>query len=286
MKEIYFNVPRLPRVVCKLGKVFNSFVKIMVVAMVAHYDFSAETPYVEQELFAFKTGALVLILFFFIEFIQVLLEEAEADNGIGRIELIDILACIGARFVITACGVLMLMLLSKNFIKIQGDPIEITKTNPPKQITQVEYVSEYVDAESDKPLYPIGFEQNGTVVLSCSNADEIFVKEFIANNGALIDTRTIMLNNGSLGLMTENENISEIKFYDTQTSLSALLEMQEINGCILYVGSPNLTGYKGATNLHDAQLILVTPVKVTAEEKALLDASFTSVQIIGIETLK
>lgn len=284
MKEIYFNVPRFPRVVCKLGKVFNSFVKIMVVAMVAHYDFSADTPYAEQESFSLKIAALVLILFFFIEFIQVLLEEA--DNGGGRIDLTNILACIGARFVITACGVLMLMLLSKNFIKIQGDPIEITKTNPPKQITQVEYVSEYVDAESDKPLYPIGFEQNGTVVLSCSNADETFVKDFITNNGALIDTRTIMLNNGSLGLMTENENTSEIKFYDTQTSLSALLEMQEINGCILYVGSPNLTGYKGATNLHDAQLILVTPVKVTAEEKALLDASFTSVQIIGIETLK
>ena len=284
MKEIYFNVHRLPRVVCKLGKAFNSFVKIMVVAMVAHYDFSADTPYAEQESFSFEIGALVLILFFFIEFIQVLLEEA--DSGRGRIDLTTILACIGSRFVITACGVLMLMLLSKNFIKIQGDPIEITKTNPPKQITQVEYVSEYVDAESDKPLYPIGFEQNGTVVLSCSNADEIFVKEFIANNGALIDTRTIMLNNGSLGLMTENENTSEIKFYDTQTSLSALLEMQEINGCILYVGSPNLTGYKGATNLHDAQLILVTSVKVTAEEKALLDASFTSVQIIGIETLK
>lgn len=284
MKEIYFNVPRFPRVVCKLGKVFNSFVKIMVVAMVAHYDFSANTPYAEQESFSLKIAAWVLILFFFIEFIQVLLEEA--DNGGGRIDLTNILACIGARFVITACGVLMLMLLSKNFIKIQGDPIEITKTNPPKQITQVEYVSEYVDAESDKPLYPIGFEQNGTVVLSCSNADETFVKDFIANNGALIDTRTIMLNNGSLGLMTENENISEIKFYDTQTSLSALLEMQEINGCILYVGSPNLTGYKGATNLHDAQLILVTPVKVTAEEKALLDASFTSVKIIGMETLK
>lgn len=284
MKEIYFNVPRFPRVVCKLGKVFNSFVKIMVVAMVAHYDFSANTPYAEQESFSLKIAALVLILFFFIEFIQVLLEEA--DNGGGRIDLTNILACIGARFVITACGVLMLMLLSKNFIKIQGDPIEITKTNPPKQITQVEYVSEYVDAESDKPLYPIGFEQNGTVVLSCSNADETFVKDFIANNGALIDTRTIMLNNGSLGLMSENENTSEIKFYDTQTSLSALLEMQEINGCILYVGSPNLTGYKGATNLHDAQLILVTPVKVTAEEKALLDASFTSVKIIGMETLK
>lgn len=284
MKEIYFNVKRFPRVVCKLGKVFNSFVKIMVVAMVAHYDFSADTPYVEQEGFSFEIGALVLILFFFIEFIQVLLEEA--DSGRGRIDLTTILACIGSRFVITACGVLMLMLLSKNFIKIQGDPIEITKTNPPKQITQVEYVNEYVDAESDKPLYPIGFEQNGTVVLSCSNADETFVKDFIANNGALIDTRTIMLNNGSLGLMTENESVSEIKFYDTQTSLSALLEMQEINGCILYVGSPNLTGYKGATNLHDAQLILVTPVKVTAEEKALLDASFTSVKIIGMETLK
>lgn len=284
MKEIYFNVPRFPRVVCKLGKVFNSLVKIMVVAMVAHYDFSADTPYVEQESFSFKIGALILILFFFIEFIQVLLEEA--DNGGGRIDLTTILACIGARFVITACGVLMLMLLSKNFIKIQGDPIEITKTNPPKQITQVEYVNEYVDAESDKPLYPIGFEQNGTVVLSCSNADETFVKDFIANNGALIDTRTIMLNNGSLGLMTEDESVSEIKFYDTQTSLSALLEMQEINGCILYVGSPNLTGYKGTTNLHDAQLILVTPVKVTAEEKALLDASFTSVKIIGMETLK
>ncbi len=284
MKEIYIKVPKFSLIACKVGRIFLSLVKILVICMVAHYNFSTKASYIERESTSMKIAGLVLLLFFFIELIQVLLNEAEHEGS--KVSLTNLAFFIGARLIITACIVLLFMLLSKNFIKIQGDTIEVTKTNPPKQITQVEYVNEYVEAESDKPLYPINFEQNGTVILSCSNADEAFVKEFIANNGDLIDTRTIMLNNGNLGLMTENENVSEIKFYDTQTSMSTLLEMQDVNGCILYVGSPNLVGYEGTKTVHDAQLILVTPVKVTAEEKALLNESFKSVKIIGMETLK
>ena len=73
-------------------------------------------------------------------------------------------------------------------------------------------------------MFPIDFSTDGVFVLSCSKNDESFVEDFIKDNKTLVSTRTIMLNNGTtLEFMSENKNYSEIQFYNTDTSISALL---------------------------------------------------------------
>lgn len=69
---------------------------------------------------------------------------------------------------------------------------------------------------------------------------------------------------------------------------NSIIQIQVFLPCwgeILYVGSPNLACYE-VPNKHDARLILYSPVEVTEEERNSLNASFESVEVISVITIK
>lgn len=282
--DIEFKVPKIPRQICKIGCLVICILKIVVIAILAWYNTSTEVSSNEQLNNAMIIGIIATISFVVLEVLREIF--IESANGKDRIDLVIFELMIGARSAITISIMFAIFVILPNLIVFKGTPIEVIKQEEGDKVTNTHIEYEYVDEESDRPMFPINFSTDGIVVLSCSKSDESFVEDFIKDNKILVDSRTIMLNNGTLEFLTENENYSEVQFYNTDTSLSALLEKQDIHGEILYVGSPNLANYEGNRNMHDARLILYSPIEVTEEERILLNASFESVEVISVITIK
>lgn len=282
--DIEFKIPKIPRKICQIGCLAICILKIVAIAILAWYTVSTEVSSNEQLNNAMIIGIIATIFFVVLEALREIF--IEAAKGQDRIPLAIFELFIGARNIITICIMFSIFIILPNLIVFKGTPIEVIQQEEGDKVTNTHIQYEYVDEESNRPMFPINFSTDGVVVLSCSEKDKSLVEDFIKDNKTLVDTRTIMLNNGTLGFMAENENYSEVKFYNTDTSLSALLEKQDIHGEILYVGSPNLASYEGSPNMHDARLILYSPVEVTEEERTLLNASFESVEIISVITIK
>lgn len=282
--NVDFKVPQIPRLICKIGCVLICVLKIVAIVMLAWYTVSTEVSSNEQWNNAMIIGGIATVFFVILEVFRVIF--IESANGNDRINLVSFELLIGARSIITVSIMFAIFVILPNLIVIKGTPIEVVKQEKGDEVVNTHIEYKYVEEDSDRPMFPINFSTDGVVVLSCSKNDESFVENFVKDNKTLVDTRTVMLNNGTLGFMAENESYSEVQFYDTVTSISVLLEMQDIHGEILYVGSPNLEDYEGKQNVHDARLILYSPVEVTEKEKTLLNASFENVEIISVITVK
>ena len=278
------KVPRIPLFFCKLGKFIVAIAKITLIILIAGYDFPMGTEFMERQNISIIIGAISMVIFIILDFLHVIFDEAANEEE--QTPVSNIMFFISAGCSITACIMVAIMCVLPDIITIPGDPIEVTKQVSGKNTIQTNYIFKYLEAESDKPLYPINLEQSGVVILSMSSTDELFVRDFISNNTDLLSSHTLMFNNGVLNKMPETQDLYALEFYDIQTSMTELLESQNITFDVLYVGSPNLSNYSGEPFKHNTRLIVVTQETVTAEEKALLNKSFATVKVISIKTVK
>lgn len=278
------KIPRIPLFLCKLGKFIVAIAKIALIVLIAGYDFPKGTEFMEMQNISIIIGAIAMVIFILLEFLRVIFDEASDEEE--QTPILSVMFFISARCTITSCILIAIMCVLPSIIKIPGDSIEVTKQVAGKNTIQTDYIFEYVETESDKPLYPINLEQNGVVIISTSSTDEVFVRDFISNNKDMLASHTLMFNNGALNAMPDNLDLSTLEFYDTPTNMAELLESQNITSDVLYVGSPNLSNYSGESFKHDTRLIVLTQEVVTADERALLNNSFASVKVISIKTIK
>lgn len=278
------KIPRIPQSICKFGKLIVTIAKIILVLFIAGYDFAEGTNSMEMQKIAIIIGGISMIGFFVLELLGALFDEAALQNE--QAPLSDFIFYMSSRFILIACVMATIFCVLPNIIKITGDPIEVTVQSERKNTIQTNYVTRYVETESEKPLYPINLDQNGVVILSASNDDEAFVRDFISNNEVLLNSHNVMINNSTLSAIPENQDLSALEFVNKQTSMAEILESQSITNDVLYVGSPNLSNYSGEPIKHSVHLVILTGGQVTAEEKEFLNQSFESIKIIRVNTIK